>query len=108
MRSTTLALTAALALASVGALAATSNDAIPSTPAAISLGQATTIAEQHVTGKATRAEYEQGRGHGKWRYDVEVVAGDKVFDVKVDATSGSVISSTEDAADRDDEHDEKD
>ena len=43
-----------------------------------------------------------------WFYDVEVVSGAKVFDVKVDADKGTVISSAEDEMDRDDDHDKKD
>ena len=82
------------------------NDAMAITKAKISLSQAVTTAEQHANGKAARAEYENSK-HG-WVYDVEVVSGAKVFDVKVDGDKGTVISSTEDKADRDDDHDEKD
>ena len=84
----------------------TENDAMAITKAKISLTQAVTTAEQHASGKAARAEYENSK-HG-WVYDVEVVSGAKVFDVKVDGDKGTVISSTEDKADRDDDHDEKD
>ena len=110
MRSTKLVLaaSAAIMLASTGVLAAASNDALSGPPAAISLSQAVTAAEQHVTGKAIRAEYEQSRIRGQWVYDVEVVVGAKVYDVRVDASTGSVVSSAEDAADRDDDHDKKD
>lgn len=105
MRSTKLVLaaSAAILLTSAGVFAAASNDALNAPAAGISLSQAVTAAEQHVTGKATRAEYEQSRVRGQWVYDVEVVVGAKVYDVRVDATTGSVLSSTEDAADRDDD-----
>ncbi|WP_034296937.1 PepSY domain-containing protein [Herbaspirillum sp. RV1423] len=82
------------------------NDALSITKAKIPLSQAVTIAEQHANGKAARAEYESTK-HG-WVYDVEVVSGPKVFDVKVDPDKGTVISSSEDKADRDDDHDKKD
>ena len=110
MRSTKLVLaaSAAIMLASAGVLAAGTNDALSDAPAAISLSQAVTAAEQHVTGKATRAEYEQSRVRGQWVYDVEVVVGTKVYDVRVDPTTGGILSSTEDAADRDDDHDTRD
>ena len=110
MRSTKLMLaaSAAVVLASAGVLAATSNDALFGPPAAISLAQAVTAAEQHVTGKAIRAEYEKRGIRGQWGYDVEVVVGSKVFDVSIDATNGAVVSSQEDRADRDDDHDRKD
>ena len=110
MRSTKLVLaaSAAIMLASAGVLAAASNDARSGPPAAISLSQAVIAAEQHVTGKATRAEYEQTRARGQWVYDVEVVVGAKAYDVRVDATTGSVVSSAEDATDGDDDHDKKD
>lgn len=66
----------------------------------VSLVQAVTAAEQHVKGKASGAEYERA-GTG-WLFEVEVVKGDKVFDVTVDADKGTVISVQEDKADADD------
>ncbi len=56
--------------------------------------------------KASRAEYENSKQG--WVYDVEVVSGAKVFDVRVDADKGTVISSAEDKADHDDDHDKRD
>lgn len=53
--------------------------------------------------ECSRAEYEKSQQG--WAYDVEVVSGAKVFDVKVDADKGTVISAAEDKADRDDDHD---
>lgn len=41
-------------------------------------------------------------------YDVEIASGTKVFDVKVDANKGWMISSAEDKVDRDDDHDKQD
>ncbi len=110
MRSTRLVLAAstAIMLASAGVLAAGANDAQSGPPAAISLSQAVTAAEQHVTGKATRAEYERSHVRGQWVYDVEVVVSAKVFDVSVDAATGAILSSQEDRADQDDDHDTKD
>jgi uncharacterized membrane protein YkoI len=43
-----------------------------------------------------------------WVYDVEVVTGTKVFDVRVDANKGTILSSAEDQADTADEGDESD
>ena len=82
------------------------NDAMAITKAKISLVQAVAVAEQHVNGQASHAEYENSKQG--WVYDVEVVSGAKVFDVRIDANKGTVISSAEDTADRDDDHDEKD
>ena len=82
------------------------NDAVAINKAKIPLTQAITAAEQHASGKAARAEYENSKNG--WVYDVEVVNGAKVFDVKVDAGKGTIISSIEDKADRDDDRDEKD
>lgn len=103
----------AVAIATAGTVAyaaesRTENDAmgLPITQAKISLAQAATAAEQHVNGKATRAEYENSKQG--WVYDVEVVSGPKVFDVKIDADKGTVISSAEDLVDRDDDHDKRD
>ncbi len=82
------------------------NDAVAVVKAKIPLVQAVTVAEQHANGKAARAEYEKSKQG--WVYDVEVVSGSKVFDVKIDADKGTVISSAEDKADRDDDHDKQD
>ncbi len=107
-----IAATGAAALVSIGVYAATNtalqNDAASVTQATISLTQAIGAAEQHASGKASKAEYERASKRGQWVYDVEVVAGAKVFDIKIDPTSGAVLSSTEDKMDNDDEHDEKD
>lgn len=108
----TLSLLAAT-LAAVGTVATVAyadknseNDALAIVNAKIPLAQAVTTAEQHVNGKASRGEYEQSKQG--WVYDIEVVSGAKVFDVKVDADKGTVISSAEDKADRDDDHDKRD
>lgn len=70
--------------------------------ARIPLTLAITIAEHYANGKALQAEFENSmRG---WVYDVEVVSGVKVFDVRVDADNGTVISSVEDKPDHDDYH----
>jgi uncharacterized membrane protein YkoI len=82
------------------------NDALALTHAKISLAQAVTTAEQHVKGRASHAEYEQTKSG--WAYDVEVVSGNAVFDVTVDAEKGNVIASARDVADHDDDQDEKD
>ena len=102
-------LAAAIAAAGTVAYAAqggVENDAMAITKAKIPLAQAVTAAEQHANGKAARAEYENSKQG--WVYDVEVVNGAKVFDVRVDADKGTVISSAEDTADRDDDHDKQD
>lgn len=99
-------LAAAIAAAGTVAYAAQGNmenDAMAIGKAKISLVQAVTTAEQHASGKAAKAEYENSK-HG-WVYDVEVVSGAKVFDVKVDADKGTVISSAQDKADHDDDND---
>ena len=82
------------------------DDALSIAKVKISLAQAVIMAEQHANGKASRAEYEKSKQG--WIYDVEVVSGAKVFDVKVDADKGTVISSAEDKADRDNHHDKQD
>ena len=100
---------ASLAVAASAAYAARNvaeNDAAVIANAKISITQAISVAEQHVGGKAARADYENTR-QGRV-YDVEVVNGTKVFDVRVDAEKATVLSSVEDQGDRDDEHDERD
>ena len=99
---------AALSALAVGAGYAANgeNDALAIAGAKIDLAKAVAAAEQHVGGKAAKGEYE--RHKGQWVYDIEVVKDKKVMDVKVDASSGKVISATEDKADQDDDHDEAD
>lgn len=102
---------AAAALITLGAVAYAAapalNDAMSIVNAKIPMTQAIAAAEQHANGKASKAEYEHTKTSG-WVYDVEVVSGTQVFDVKVDAANGSVISSVEDKADQEGDHDERD
>ncbi|MEO8013938.1 MAG: PepSY domain-containing protein [Polaromonas sp.] len=99
---------AVLAASGIAAYAATSmeNDAVSLPVTKISLSQAVAAAEQQTKGRATRAELEHTKSGIV--FDVEVVSGAKVFDVRVDADKGTVISSAEDKADQDDDHDKKD
>ena len=109
LRNTKIAILAiVLASAGAGAYAAknTENDALSITQAKIPMTQAITAAEQHTNGRAARAEYEQTKAG--WAYDIEVVAGAKVFDVRIDADKGTVISSVEDKGDADDGNDKAD
>ncbi|HEY1398798.1 PepSY domain-containing protein [Roseateles sp.] len=73
------------------------NDAIAVTRAKVSLSQAVALAEQHLNGKASRAEYERTKQGDA--YEIEVVNGTKVFDVRVDAEKGVILSSAPDEAD---------
>ena len=85
------------------------NDARGVVQSPVSIMEAITAAEQHVQGIAARAEYEQGDNGPV--YDVEVVAGDRVYDIEVDADKGTVLSSREDKRDHeenDDDHEEHD
>lgn len=82
------------------------NDALPILKAKTSLSQAVTVAEQHVHGKASRAEFEHSQQG--WVYDVEVVQDTKVFDVRVDANNATVIAAVEDGREHDDDHDKQD
>lgn len=95
--------TGAVAYAANGSM---ENDAQAITKAKIPLTQAITVAEEHAHGKASRAEYENSKQG--WVFDVEVVSGAKVFDVRVDPDKGTIISSAEDKADHDDDHDKED
>ena len=93
------AATCAVAFASNGGM---EREAIAIAKARIPLALAVTIAEQYANGKALQAEFENSiRG---WVYDVEIVSGARVFDVRVDADNGTVISSVEDKPDHDDYH----
>jgi uncharacterized membrane protein YkoI len=109
-RMTQLAALAAFSAAALGGSAyaaqAAENDALAISAARIGLGQAVASAEEHVGGKASRAEFE--RHKGQWVFDVEVVKGKSVMDVKVDASSGKVVEATADAIDSDDAGDRAD
>jgi uncharacterized membrane protein YkoI len=100
-----LALISAAAGVSVYAAGDAGNDARTIPNARFSLAQAVTAAEQHVGGTASKAEVEPHGG--KLVYDVEVVKGPQVFDVKVSPDQGTVIAATADKADRDN-HDQQD
>ena len=70
--------------------------------ARIDLAQAVDIALAQTAGRATRAEL--GDENGRAVYAIEVVAADnQVFDLKVDAVAGKVLSSQVDKAERGDE-----
>jgi len=101
-----LFLTIALVASSTVAYAANGyleDDAVAIAAAKIPLIQAVTIAEQHASGKAIHAEYEKSKQGGI--YEVEVVSTAKVFDVRIDADKGMVISSTESKEVHNSEHD---
>lgn len=109
LRFTKIALfTAALASVGVAAFAAKTmeNDTVAGPPAKISLVQAIAAAEQQANGRASRAEYEHTKTG--WAYDVEVISGAKVFDVRINADKGTVVSLVEDTADNDGDHDKSD
>lgn len=101
----------AVAISTIGIMAAhasksAENDAMAIRHASISLTQAVQVAEQHTHGKAVRAEFEHGKKG--WVFDVEVVAGDKTYDVAVDPTKGTVLTAQEDKADHDGGQDKED
>ncbi|QTD44493.1 PepSY domain-containing protein [Ottowia testudinis] len=100
---------AAVGIATAGGLAYAAqggavNDAVADlSQAHITLEQAIAAAQQHHAGaKATKAELESRKG--TTFYEVEVVAANQqVFDVRVDAADGKVLSSQADRHDRDNE-----
>jgi uncharacterized membrane protein YkoI len=82
------------------------NDAVGIRNAKLSLVDAVGIAQRHASGQASRAEFENTKQG--WVYDIEVVSGRKVLDVRVDATKGTVLSSSEDKSDRGRDADKED
>ena len=99
---------AALAAGAIGTVYAAKSQEEEATAVAAAkttLNQAVNAAEQHVGGRASRAEYE--RHNAQWVYDVEVAKDAKVMDVKVDPATGKVLVAMEDKPDRDD-HDDAD
>lgn len=83
----------------------TENDALGVTRVPVSLLQAVAAAEQSANGKAARAEFEQDKSGP--HYEVEIVSGAKVYDVRIDAASGKVLSSVEDHGDQQEKDDDK-
>lgn len=75
------------------------NDAMQVKQAKISLVDAIQSAEAKTGGKASKAEFEQSPNG--WVFDVEIVSGGAVSDVKVDPQNGSVLSVSEDKIDSD-------
>ncbi len=103
---------AAATLAAVGsatlvfAAQSPENDALAITKTAISLTQAIAAAEQHVGGKASQAELETSKSG--YVFEVEVVKGNEVFDVEIDAKDAHVIASVLDKNDHGDKNDRED
>ena len=79
-----------------------SNDAHEITTAKVSLLQAVQKARTSEPGKPVRVKLEQQQGRSKW--EVEIAAVDGVYDVVVDASSGTVLSKR---ADKEDRHEEE-
>lgn len=84
------------------------NDAIADlAQAKITLAQAISAAEHHAGGaRATKAELE--RRKGKTAFEIEVVKGDVVSNVTVDAMDGKVLAIKADSEDRNEREDEDD
>jgi len=74
--------------------------------AKIGMAQAVTAAERYVGGKAVHAEFE--RHKDKSTFDIEVVKDKVIMKVKIDPTSGEVISSIEDKEDGHKKHHKSD
>lgn len=90
-----------MAFAAQGANAA--NDAVADlAKAKVTLGQALTIAEAQLNGRATSAELDSEGGAVAYKVEV-VAANSKVFDMRIDAVDGKVLSSKQDVADREGE-----
>jgi uncharacterized membrane protein YkoI len=89
-----LALSGILVAAGAAVVFAADRDDLAVTKASIDLRQAVEVAEQHVGGKAASAEFDQERGQAV--YEIDVVKGQTVMEVMVDANSGKVLSSIED------------
>lgn len=76
------------------------NDAVSDLAnAKVTLGQAVTTAEAQLNGRATSAELDSEGGTVAYKVEV-VAANSKVFDMRIDAIDGKVLSSKQDVADR--------
>ena len=101
-----IAVLSATAIGNVHAAVAVENDARAIESATIGLSEAVNTAERQTGGKASRAEFEKDKGG--WAFDVEVVIGKKVMDIKADLMTGTVLAAMEDKADRDSKRDAND
>lgn len=81
------------------------NDALGITTSKTSLVEAITTAEKYVGGVASRAEYEQDKGHGV--FEVEIVKGASVTEVMVSASNGKVTGARPDTDDHEDHEDDE-
>ena len=80
----------ALSLPTAGAAFAEDSDELAIATAKISLTEAVTAAEQHLGGKAASAELKHE--DGKLVFEVDVVNGQEVKDVVIDAATGEVLA----------------
>ncbi len=80
------------------------NDARDVEAVKVSLIQAVQKAQSRVSGKTVRASLEKQRARLQW--EVEIVSNHGVYDVLVDANSGSVLSTQVDKQDREKEDSE--
>lgn len=99
MKSSSSMLIAALALTLSGALALAATPVVDKdvvaakaglAAAKISMPQAIATAEAHVAGQAIGVELDDKRNRGV--YEVEVLTGDQIMEVKIDSRDGKVIS----------------
>lgn len=106
---TSVVATALLVATVFAATPGTTHDELPAIKAAlatsrISLSQATALAEAAGAGKAVHAKL--STDPAKPAYDVEILAGDFLLDIKIDSRTGTLISSSRDTPDLDDDDDD--
>ncbi len=99
-----LVATALLGATVFTAMAGTPHDELPAIKAAlassrISLSQATLLAEAAGSGKAVHAKLSTAPARAA--YDVEVLTGESLLNIKIDSRTGALISSSRDTPDRD-------
>lgn len=87
------------------AVAERENDAVTDLRAArLSLVEAIALAEAQLGGRAVAAELDSK--HGAVSYEIELVDGTAVRELRLDAITGAVISSRDDESDADDDEDD--
>lgn len=98
-----LGIVSASAFAATKTSSDTENDALAVASNKVTLTQAISAAEQNVNGQAIKAKFSTKNTIAV--YNVEVVKNKEVYDVKVDAQSGAVLSSSLDKTDNSSEED---
>ena len=78
------------------------SEAVAAAQSKISLEQAVVIAKKAVKGDVISADFDQNDHSASGNYEVNIVANNTEYEVKIDANSGKVLSSKQEKLDKED------